>query len=75
MVGFGLEIEIGWLSTFGITVNMHADSVSMLLVLLTTMLMPLCIIGSFTAITTRIREYYAWLLVLSSAMVGVLPTQ
>ncbi len=69
--GFGLETQIGWLSTFGITLNMHADSVAMLLVLLTTMLMPLCVMGSFTAITSRIREYYAWLMVLQAAMVGV----
>ena len=31
---FGLESEIGWFETFGITLNMGADSVSMLLVLL-----------------------------------------
>ncbi len=35
------------------------------------MLMPLCVIGSFSAITDRIKEYYGWLLALEAAMVGV----
>jgi NADH-quinone oxidoreductase subunit M len=68
---FGFLTEIGWLETVGVTLNMHADSVSMMLVLLTTFLMPLCVIGSFSAITTRQKEYYAWLLILQAAMTGV----
>ncbi len=69
--GFGLATEIAWLSSLGVTLNMHADSVSLLLVLMTTMLMPLCMAGSFTAVTSRLREYYGWMLVLQAAMVGV----
>jgi NADH-quinone oxidoreductase subunit M len=69
--GFGLDGGTAWLSLFGISLNMHADSISMLLVLLTTLLMPLCMAGSFSAITSRIREYYAWMLILQAAMVGV----
>jgi NADH-quinone oxidoreductase subunit M len=68
---FGFATEIGWLSSVGVTLNMHADSVSMMLVLLTTFLMPICVIGSFSAVTTRQKEYYAWLLVLQAAMTGV----
>ncbi len=69
--GFSETVEIGWLDMFGVTLNMHFDSVSLMLVLLTTMLMPLCAIGSFTAIQKRIREYYVWMLILQTAMVGV----
>jgi NADH-quinone oxidoreductase subunit M len=43
----------------------------MLLTLLTTLLMPLCVWGSFSAITERVKEYYAWLLVIGASMVGV----
>ena len=39
--------------------------------LLTTLLMPLCVWGSFTAIKERVREYYAWLVLLEAAMIGV----
>ena len=71
--GFGLESVIPWLglAKMGVTFSMGADAVSMLLVLLTTLLVPLCVWGSFTAITERLKEYYAWLLVIEAAMIGV----
>lgn len=69
--GFGIEAAVDWLPKFGIAISLGADAVAMLLVLLTTMLMPLCIWGSFTGITERIKEYYAWMMVLLAAMVGV----
>ncbi|MDY7108421.1 MAG: NADH-quinone oxidoreductase subunit M [Planctomycetota bacterium] len=69
--GFGLEGGGAWLELLGVSVSMHVDSVSMLLVLLTSLIMPLCMAGSFSAITSRIREYYIWMLILQAAMVGV----
>ena len=71
--GFGLESTIPWLGLekFGVTLSMGVDSVSLLLVLLTTLLMPLCILGSFTAINVRVNECYAWMLAIGAAMVGV----
>ncbi len=69
--GFGLVWQVAWLEQFGVSLSFGADSVSMLLVLLTTLTMPLCVWGSFTAITDRVKEYYAWLLVLAAAMAGV----
>lgn len=69
--GFGLHAGVDWLADLGITLNMHVDAVSLLLILLTLLLMPLCIFASFSAITARQREYYGWLLVLQAAMTGV----
>ncbi|HCA40016.1 MAG: NADH-quinone oxidoreductase subunit M [Phycisphaerales bacterium] len=69
--GWGLEFHRDLLPSLGISLTFGADSVSMLLVLLTVLLMPLAVIGSWTAVTERLREYYAWLLVLSTAMIGV----
>ena len=63
--------ELGWIADFGISLNMGADSVAMLLVLLTTFLMPLCVWGSFSAVRDRLKEYFGWLLALEAAMVGV----
>jgi NADH-quinone oxidoreductase subunit M len=57
--------------TLGITLSVGADSISMWLIILTAVLGPLCVIGSFSAITTRTKTYYAWLSVLQAAMVGV----
>lgn len=69
--GYGLTASIPVASEWGINLSMGADSVSLLLILLTTILMPLCVAASFTAISERLREYYGWLLVIESAMVGV----
>ncbi len=68
---FALTGAVTWLDGIGITISLGADSVSLLLVLLTTLLMPLCIWGSFTAITDRLREYYGWMMLLQAAMTGV----
>ncbi len=67
---FTAAAPLGWLDEFGITLSMGADSVSMFLVLLTTLIMPLCIWGSFTGITERIKEYFAWMLAIEAAMIG-----
>ena len=68
---FATAAPLGWLDEFGITFGMGADSVSMFLVLLTTLIMPLCVWGSFTGITERIKEYFAWMLAIEAAMIGV----
>src|SRR5438093_2875074 len=47
------------------------DGISLFMVLLTTLLVPLSVLGSYTYITTRERAYYALLLVLTSGMIGV----
>ena len=67
----GLALSTSWLTPLGITLDVGADSVSMLLVLLTVGLMPLCFLGSWTAIQERVREFNFWMLLLLSAMVGV----
>ena len=73
--GTGFASHVAWLSQLGITLDLGVDSVAMLLVLLTTLLTPLCVWGSFTAITSRRKEYYAWLLILETAMLGVFSAQ
>jgi NADH-quinone oxidoreductase subunit M len=69
--GFGLEATFAWLDRFGVSIALGADSVAMMLILLSTFLMPLCVWGSFSAVQERLREYYGWLMVLLAAMVGV----
>jgi NADH-quinone oxidoreductase subunit M len=69
--GFQFGWEISWLSQVGIDLSMGVDSVSMMLVGLTALLGPICVQSSKTAITERLKTYYAWLLVLQAAMTGV----
>ena len=71
----GFTSHVPWLNKLGVTLDLGVDSVAMMLVLLTTLLTPLCVLGSFSAITFRVKEYYAWLLILETAMVGVFAAQ
>jgi NADH-quinone oxidoreductase subunit M len=70
---FGLEGVIPrlGLESIGVQLSFGVDSVALLLVLLTTVLVPLAVWGSFSAITERVKEYYSWLLVIEAAMIGV----
>lgn len=55
----------------GINLSLGADAVGVMLILLTTFLMPLAMIGSFTAVKERAKEYYGWFMLLEAAMLGV----
>jgi len=60
-----------WLPMLGLEVSVGVDAVALLLIALTTLLGPICVIASYSAITEKLKTYYAWLLVLQAAMVGV----
>ncbi|GIU66103.1 NADH-quinone oxidoreductase subunit M [Candidatus Phycosocius spiralis] len=51
--------------------HLGIDGISVLLILLTAFLMPLCILASWTAIEKRVVEYMAAFLLLQSLMIGV----
>jgi len=57
----------------GVQVRYHVglDAIAAPLLALTGVLVPLSIYCSFTAITRRLREYYAWMLLLAAGMFGV----
>ncbi|MDO9126722.1 MAG: NADH-quinone oxidoreductase subunit M, partial [Parvibaculum sp.] len=54
-----------------INYHMGVDGISMLFVILTTFLMPACILASWTSINTRVKEYMIAFLVLETLMIGV----
>jgi NADH-quinone oxidoreductase subunit M len=58
------------LSTVDIAYRVGVDGISMCLLVLTSFLMPLVMLSSFTAIKDRAREYYILLLLLQVAMAG-----
>src|SRR5690242_9970025 len=60
-----------WIPAWGIRYTVGVDGISLFMVLLTTFLVPLSVLGSYTYITTRERGFYALLLVLTSGMIGV----
>ncbi len=65
-----LTTELTWVAGFGLKFGFGVDSISLWLALLTTFLMPLTVLGSFSAVRERQREFYFWLLVLEAAMIG-----
>lgn len=60
-----------WIQPLGLRLSLGVDSIALLLVMLTAGLTPLAILGSWTAITQRVREFYLWMLILEAAMLGV----
>lgn len=60
-----------WVESLGIHFAFGVNSISLSLLMLTTFLMPLTILGSFSAVEKRHNEFYLWLLVLQAAMIGV----
>src|SRR6201987_5958173 len=58
-----------WLAS-AITYHMGVDGISLPFLILTTTLMPLCIIASWKSITMRVREYMMAFLLLETLMVG-----
>jgi NADH-quinone oxidoreductase subunit M len=61
--------KTSWLAT-GITYHMGVDGISLPFVILTTALMPFCIVASWKSITVRVREYMMAFLILETLMVG-----
>ncbi|MBY0260988.1 MAG: hypothetical protein K2Q20_01500, partial [Phycisphaerales bacterium] len=69
--GDRMSSSVAWYPRLGLELSLGADTVSMLLVGLAVLLGPVCVLASKTAITTRERTYYSWLLILQAAMTGV----
>ncbi len=63
--------HVSWISSLDINYTLGIDGISLLLVLLTTFIMPLCVLASWTYIKTRVKEFMVCLLVMETAMLGV----
>ncbi len=59
-----------WLSD-SITYHVGIDGISMLFIILSTFLMPICILASWNSIQTRVKEYMIAFLIMEATMVGV----
>jgi NADH-quinone oxidoreductase subunit M len=65
------DLNTPWIAKLGLNIHLGADAVSLLLIGLTCLLGPVCVGCSWTAITDRSKTFYAWLLILQAATVGV----
>ena len=62
--------KAGWVAS-GINYHMGVDGISLLFVVLTAFLMPICILASWKVIDDRVREYMIAFLLLETMMIGV----
>ncbi len=63
--------RVSWIPSLGVTYFFGLDGISLWLVMLTTFLSPIAILCSFESITNRAKEYYIFLLILETGMLGV----
>src|SRR5512145_205970 len=68
--GFQFEEKASWIPSIGVSYYFGVDGVSALLILLTTLLGAISILCSWTAITDRVRQFYVFLLLLQTGMIG-----
>ncbi|HVG30515.1 MAG TPA: NADH-quinone oxidoreductase subunit M [Pyrinomonadaceae bacterium] len=63
--------DVNWIGAIGARYHVGVDGISLWLVLLTTLLMPISILSSWRAVEKRSLAFYASLLFLEGAMIGV----
>ena len=60
-----------WMTTFNIEYAVGVDGISILLLLLTTLLSPLCVLASWKTIDTKVKAFMGLILLVSGAMIVV----
>src|SRR5262245_51088717 len=67
---FQFTMKVPWIPSLGIDYSMGVDGISLFLILLTTLLTPLAVLASWS-IHDRVKEYFIFMLLLETGMVGV----
>jgi len=68
---FQFEEVVSWIPEYNISYHMGVDGISVFFVLLSTFLTPICVLASWEAIKTRVREYMIAFLVMETFLVGL----
>ena len=63
--------HLNWLPQWGINYDLGIDGISLWLIILSTLLTPISLLGSWNSIDERVREFNIFILILESAMIGV----
>ncbi|MEK7246290.1 MAG: proton-conducting transporter membrane subunit, partial [Pseudomonadota bacterium] len=69
--GFQFVERAEWMPGLDIAYHVGVDGISVLFVLLTTLLTPICVLASWESIRDRVREYMVAFLVMETMMVGM----
>jgi NADH-quinone oxidoreductase subunit M len=73
--GEQLAVDLPWIASPDIHFAISANGVSLWLVLLSTLLTPLCVLISWRYVQNRVKEFFAFLLLLEFGLVGVFLAQ
>jgi NADH-quinone oxidoreductase subunit M len=63
--------RVPWVAAWNLEYSVGIDGISLPLVLLTVLISPVCVLASWESIATRVRGYYACLLLMESIMIGI----
>jgi len=73
--GEQFTVDVPWIATPDIHFSIAVNGVSLWLIILTTFLTPICVLISWNSIARRVKEFYAFLILLEFALVGVFIAQ
>jgi proton-translocating NADH-quinone oxidoreductase chain M len=68
---FQFVTEILWIPNLNINLTLGIDGISLFLILLTTLLIPLCLLASWVGIKAHAKEYLIAFLIMESFLIGV----
>src|SRR5215210_7192500 len=68
---FHFVTDVPWVSAIGAHYHVGVDGISLWLVILTTLLLPISILSSWDSVEKRPLAFFAFMLLLESAMIGV----
>lgn len=68
--GMQLSEHVAWIGSVGISYHIGVDGISLPLVLLTTFLSPIALLGSWQSIHTKVKEFAIFMLLLETGMLG-----
>lgn len=68
---FQFAEQLSWVKSLNIQYVIGVDGISILLVMLTTLIIPLCVLASWSYIKTRVQPFMICLLIMETAMLGV----
>ena len=71
VTGWQAVYDAPWIGTWNARFTLGIDGIALMMILLTTFIMPLAVLGSWSGIRRKQHAYYALLLVLTTGMLGV----
>ncbi len=69
--GMQFEVRLPWIPAYGVSYHVGIDGISFWLILLTTFLTPLALLGSWSSIHERVKAFNIFMLLLETGMLGV----